>query len=344
VLLAVVFLLAGCHEPGKPRMRFGSYFGELGGMEFPDPKALGKQNYQRVGGEVNGMLYTCKGGFIDLGHVREGADRAAYLTRLTYRNLVRKQTEFSFHFIEPSMYKVKIAYPPGWSNLEAIEKEKVLKNVSAHVGQYLAHTMMIWHEILTWNGWTSTVLFSEKPSAFSWEDSYSDVLGTSIGAKAAFESARNYGAAAAKLLYQAMDELDVQPSETARKATKRIHGQWYSGKTYPFVQMKRHNFDVGLDDGTIMPMLVPEICPGTVAEPYPVPRADVLRENGFNIEVGIDPRVKKTKIHNLIGLDEKSLIVPETHFPMIMTHIETEDREPMTEKNEFSKFQHLRRQ
>src|SRR3989339_2062455 len=124
LLLMIISVLCGCSGNERPRMRFGAFFGSPAGMKFPDPDDLGRHNYKSTRGETDGMVYTCKGGFIDLGHVREAADRTAHIKRLTYRNIMQNKTEFSFRSIEPSRYWVKISYPQNWDFLSNDEKEK----------------------------------------------------------------------------------------------------------------------------------------------------------------------------------------------------------------------------
>ena len=94
IFLAAVIFINGCHKPDLPKFRIGSFFGSPGGMSFTDPNNLGKHsgNGQKRNGEKTGMVYTCKGGFIDLGHLREGVDRTAHLAKLTKKNLTEGKT------------------------------------------------------------------------------------------------------------------------------------------------------------------------------------------------------------------------------------------------------------
>ena len=81
-------------------------------MKFTEPEKLGKHSFEFSLNEANGLMYTCKGGFIDIGHVREAADRTAYLRNLIYENLIRGDKKFSFRMIEPSRLSVNfIGYP-----------------------------------------------------------------------------------------------------------------------------------------------------------------------------------------------------------------------------------------
>lgn len=323
LLLSGVLVLSGCQGPGEPRLRFGAFWGSPIGMEFPEPGHLGNHSYGFTLHETNGMVYTCKGGFIDLAHVRESADRTAYLQKVTYQNLIRGERQFSFRIIEPSRYRVTLTYPKYWNDYSKQKRETIAKDVSIHLGQYLAHTSLIWHEIVTWYGFATAGIFPDTISAFSWEDTYSDILGVRLAVLALSDERRPYDEAMTELLLQTLEELDVQSARIARKAAKRIEGQWFSGGFYFLVDMKKRNFDVGLDDHFITPWLVPGICPDANPRSYPVPNVELIRAHGFDIDVEIEPRVtEKGKIYHSIDLARDKRIRPQVDFPKIIATIE----------------------
>ena len=187
----------------------------------------------------------------------------------------------------------------------------------------MAHTSLIWHEILTWYGFSSAAIFPENISAFSWEDPYSDVLGTYLGATALSNGNGTYEENVAQLIDRTLKELDVQSAEVARKAAAKVKGEWFEGGYYFFVKMKKRNFDVGLDDGIVTPWLVPGTCPGTVPLGCPSPNpACVLDEHGFKMRLEVTPMVfEKSKIYKPIGLKRSERVKPTIHFPMIMESI-----------------------
>ncbi len=318
-VLAIVSL-SGCQTGKYPRLRVGEFFGSPVKMRFPDPNHLGRHHYDDPEGERIGMVYTCGGGFIDIGHLREAADRTAYLASVTNRNLLLDQTVFRFQVIEPSRYWVTISYPENWDDLSTEERSKIAGEVSILLGQYFARTSLIWHEILTWYGFSSTGLFSENISAFSWEDPYSDLLGTCLAVWALRDDGQTYDDAMTELIDRTLRELDVQPSEVAQQAAQQIKGRWFSGGYYFFVDMKIRNYDVGLDDGRITPRLVPGICPDAEPQPCLAPSLDILTEYGFKMELEIEPRVmEKTPIyHDLQLKNPDDRIRPADHFPEIM--------------------------
>jgi len=325
-VLSAVALLSGCQTDKQPRLRFGAFFGSPIAMEFADPEHLGTHHFNFNLNEKNGMVYTCRGGFIDLGHLREAADRTAYLREVTYRNLMGKKTKFSFRVIEPSRYWVKLSYPENWDNQSPEEKEKTANEVSIQMGQYFAHISLVWHEILTWYGFSTSGIFSEKISAFSWEDTYSDLLGTNLAVQALGDSQQQFDDAMTKLIYQKLKELDVQPPEVARRAAKQIEGEWFTGGFYFFVDMKKQNFEVGMNDDYITPWLVPGICPNAKPQLCPATSLELLSRHGFKMKLEIEPRVwEKGKIYHSINMEKAgNRIQPEVHFPKIMEQIKKE--------------------
>jgi hypothetical protein len=322
VLSAAVFS-GGCQLGDAPRLRAGAWFTSPLIMTFPDPAHLGKHSYAFSLGEVNGMLYTCRGGFIDVAHVREAADRTAYLAAVTYRNIMLGKTEFSFVVIEPSRYWVKISYPENWDDLSAEDKARTAKEVSLHMGQYFAQTSLIWHEIITGYGYASTGIFPERVSSFSWEDTYSDLMGTRLALQALRDGQRGFDDAMTIALDQALKDLDVQPAKVARQATEHVRGKWYTGGMIVFVEMKMWNFDVGQYDGLLTPLLVPGMCPDAQPQPLPAPSMDIASLQGFAVKMRMEPRIwERSRIYHDIGLQNaQDRIRPDVDFPQIIAHL-----------------------
>ena len=322
VLLSGLVLVVGC--AGPPRMRVGAFFGSPGGMNFPDPGNLGTHNYSSSLGERNGLVYTCRGGFIDIGHLREAADRTAFLADLVLDKLLDGENQFSFRVIEPSRYYVTISYPSGWEGMSEEERAEIAGEVSIPLGQYFAHKSLVWHEIITWYGFSSTGVFSEKISSFSFEDTYSDATGVYLAGKA-LRSHRSYDKVMTELLDGRLRELGVQSPAFTRQAVSRISGEWYTGELYIFTRMKEPSFDVGLDNGFITPMLVPDICPDAVPEICPVPDLKAVSQMGFVVELEIEPYIwEKRAIYHSIELEQN--IQPEAHFPQLIDYISMQTR------------------
>ncbi|MHC4756898.1 MAG: DUF4056 domain-containing protein, partial [Planctomycetota bacterium] len=319
LVITGVILTAGCQTGDKPRFRQGAYFGPIIGNQFPEPENLGEHRYKGLL-EQNGFIYTCRGGFIDIGHLRESADRTAYISAIVLEKLDKGETDFSFKVIEPSKYYVSIEYPENWENDP--NREKIAKDISVGLGQYFAHTTTVWHEILTWFGFKSTGVFSEYLSSFSWEDVYSDLLGTAIAARALSDHELEYDEAVTVFIDEELERLGAQPASIAKFAVETVEGKWYTGGLYFFANLKKRNFDIGLDDGFITPWLVPDICAGSVPEPYPVPNSDFLSEYGFSMEFEIKPReLEKAKIFGVLDRKEnRKHVQPVVDFPVLMEY------------------------
>lgn len=326
ICFTVILLLVsgGCrYHSSKPRLRVGAFFGSPGGMPFPDPNALGRHHYDNPAGEKLGMVYTCRGGFIDIGHVREAADRTAYLSAVTFRNLMLGRRQFTYRVIEPARYRVTLIYPEAWEDSAMEDRQAVAREISVLLGQYFARTSLVWHEIVTWYGFSSTGIFSENISAFSWEDMYSDLLGTRLAVRALQDETQGYDPAMTRLIDEVIHELEVQPANIARKAANAIYGKWYSGGWYFFVEMLERNFDAGLTSGQITPWLVEGICPQAQPHPLPVPDVKFLDEYGFQMELKMEVReLEKHKIYRDLQLDDFDRpLQPEVHFPELLERI-----------------------
>lgn len=327
--LTIFILLSGCHRGDEPRMRFGAFFGSPGGMQFPEPNNLGIHGFDTGLNEIIGMVYTCKGGFVDLGHLREAADRTAYLADTAYQNLILKKTEFSFFVIEPSRYWIRLSYPSNWDTCSQQQQVTVAREVSIILGRYLAHSSMIWHEIMTGYGFATAGIFPDTISSFSCEDTYSDLLGIRLGAEALRNRQLDYDAAVTQLLKPTLEELDVQPARVAAKAAKLVEGQWYTGGFYFFVTIKKRNYDIGHDDGYISPVLIPEICSSFEASALPVPTLEELEPYGFVATVEIETRIfENNRICDSIHLNRRIRINPAIHFGPIVEQMEYQFNKP----------------
>jgi hypothetical protein len=309
----------------EPKLRPSPYFGCFSGLNYADIDSLGRHHYGTFSGQVNAMVYTAKAGYIDLGHLREAADRTRYLFEVCNENILNGQKEFSFKIIEPAEYHVSMTYPDYWNQLGMEERQRIAREVAIDLGQHFAHLSTIWHEIVTWYGYASTGLLSEKASSFSWEDGYSDLLGSKLAAAVLRDNTKTFDDGMTDIIVRELAKLDPQPVETAKKATDIIEGKWFSGR-FPFLSMKRRNFDVGFDDGYISPFRVPGLDGGVPAELGRVPTLDALRRDGFSVRLTLTPKESERKdILRIVSPHNKEkTLEPEEDFPVIVQHIRSE--------------------
>jgi len=313
---------------GPPRIRFGSYPSSNIGTFFMGPN-LGSHGYSMSLSEKDGVAYTCRGGHIDIIHVRIAADWTAYLAATTYRHLMNHERSFSCKLaVDRSRSHITFTYPENWDSLPKLEQMTIAREIALAVGPYLTFTMTTWHEMLTWYGFKCIGPFPEFPSAFSWEDSYSNLLGTIIAVRALEDAQHRYNQAVKIALDEEMQRLGIQPARVARQASESVRGNWFTGNIIFQVNMKKRNFDIGLEDGYVTPTLVPNLpaCPDAQPLPYPVPTLDVLARYGFSARLEIEPREweKKRILQIVHGNNPGRRIVPEEHFALIMNDIRRE--------------------
>ncbi len=322
--MAVVFIVTGCGV-GPPRPRIGTLPTPPPGPRFEDPNNLGKHSYRFNPFEKNCIVYTCKAGHIDITHVRWNADHTRYLAKKIRKALMKKSRGFSFNVsLEASKHTVEFTYPENWDDLSRKEKEEIANKISLQVGPYLAFNATLWHEVLTWFGVRFAGLEPDFNSSFSWEDVYSNLLGTQIGAEAIKDPALDYNTAVTRILNRELKELGVQSRSTAIRASKKMKGKWFSGII--LVDVTRKNLDIGLDDGFVTPVLVPGICRNAQPQLRRVPTTDILAEYGFAMKHEIRPKEwAKDKILKIVHGDKKNkTIQPAKHYPLIMAHITRE--------------------
>jgi hypothetical protein len=311
-----------------PRIRYGAYPSSILGTPWAGPE-LGTHGYYMRFSEKNGIAYTCRGGHIDIMHVRIAADWTAYLAGESYKHILRGDDAFSYKLlVDRSRHHVYLSYPENWKSLSKEEQDRIAREVALAMGPYLTFTMVTWHEIITWYGFQCIGLPTEYASAFSWEDSYSNLVGTRLASMALRDTQHSYNDALKIVLDDEMAKLGIQPAAVSRQASESVHGVWYKGRVSMFVDLRRRNFDLGLDDGAITPVLIPNVpgCEGAEPISYPVPTLEALAGYGFSARVEIEPREwEKNKVLRIVYPDKKGKrIIPTEHLPAIMAQIRKE--------------------
>jgi hypothetical protein len=312
-----------------PRLRYGKsptlvFMGKqfIGGN-------VGAHAYYYRKTEGNGVLYTCRAGHIDTTHLRIAADWTAFLASKSYRHLMQGDTTYSFGMIaDRSRHQMHITYPANWSSLSPAQRDPIAREAALVLGPYMAFTMVTWHEILTWFGYKSVVIVPEYHSSFSWEDTYSNLLGTVLAARALRDTQHTFDQAMTIALDDELHRLGVQPAKVARQASASVQYEWYSGSIGTFINMKKRGLDIGTDTGFVTPIRVPNVppCGGTEPALCPAPRLDGLAKYGFTAVPEIVPHeLVKFKILHIAHPDGGgSRIRPDVDYPTIMAEIRRE--------------------
>ncbi|MDO6762827.1 DUF4056 domain-containing protein [Agarivorans sp. 1_MG-2023] len=133
----------------------------------------GEPNGRRHG-ENNGQIYTLRGGFIDLAHVRDTADNTVALFQRIYPQLGQA---FSIE-LPPEIGPRELRFQAF--SIDQLSPQQRLE-LAAQLAARMAYSMAEAHEIAQWHGYRSWKPWSETVSAYSPEDLYSNMLGAKIG-------------------------------------------------------------------------------------------------------------------------------------------------------------------
>jgi len=310
----------------SPRLRVGYLPTTTLGTVFSGLEELGQHGYRPNWTEKNGLVYTCSAGHIDIAHVRVATDYTLLFSAKAYQQIMSGETEYTFKLYEPSRYFVRLTYPENWEHLSQKDKEDIAYNVSIRIGQYIAFCATNWHEIITWFGYRSKGFEPEFPSAFTWEDIFSHLIGTHVAVLAIEDTEHTYNEAVTLALKKELQILGAQPGHVSKRASESVRGRWFSGDFF-FITINKRNFDIGLDDGFVTPWLVPSVseCEGAVAQPYPVPDIGTISEYGFSAKLEIEPRVWEggaildVAYHN--SKKKGKRVEVAVHLPLIMDYI-----------------------
>jgi len=210
--------------------------GVLGISSSDTPGAIGREN--------NGLVYTCRGGFLDTAHIRDWADMTVYLTAEIARNMDAGAT-------------IELKDQGGKRHivLHAIDKDRISNDgrhpIAIALAQWLAFQLSVWHEIATWYGYSSVAAWPEKISAFSPEDIYSNLVGIKlaggIGLLSATSDERSYNEAMDAWINMALKRLRAVPRQSALQAIRSVAGIWWdpSRRIPEWTLTMRRNLDIG---------------------------------------------------------------------------------------------------
>ena len=204
--------------------------------------------------EVFGSLYSCRGGFIDLSHVRDNADWAASIYRALLENLGRGVT-VPIHKEGGSEATSLVLPALSADRMAAMTPEKIRRMAVA-----LAFDLGEFHEIAT--SFTMAVsgppifiigdyIVNERSSAFSVEDAYSNLLGGYLGVEAA-ASALPYNSAMTKLLAERMAEIGALKPEGTKDVFESLKRIWWKPGMPTSRQPRKRNFQY---EGVMTPKL-----------------------------------------------------------------------------------------
>ncbi len=206
---------------------------------------IGSHHYLGDPGEENGIIYTRRGGFIDMGHLRDQSDWMAYL----YIKLCESRASGKLSLVlgHKGCEKIFTAIvPPAMTNSDLIQ-----------LAGKIAYGLSVWHEIATWFGASTIAFVPERYSSFSFEDAYSNLLGVIIGVQA-LKSELPYEEAVTGIITKTLKNLDVVLDEAETYlAMEAVRNIWWTGeKKLPSSKVLLHR------QLRVYPCLQPWLVPG----------------------------------------------------------------------------------
>ncbi|GAA4898803.1 DUF4056 domain-containing protein [Ferrimonas pelagia] len=208
----------------------------------------------RGGSENNGMIYTQRGGFIDLAHVRDTADDTVALFFEIVRHLGNEHTielidEIGHRYIQLHAFETDSLHPQ--------ERWHLAAELAARLAYFKAES----HEIAQWHGYASFAGWPETVSAYSPEDLYSNMLGAKLtrallSANLVLNS-ELYNQSLTVWLEETLHWLGAVDKKNTNALFDAIDGHWWdSSRPIPdkFMVIKRH-YQLGDQQ---VPYLVPE--------------------------------------------------------------------------------------
>ena len=277
----IVLLMLSCvFIVGCPTGR-GYEWGHTGAGTFDaDPFNLAPFGSPTVDG--NGILYTLRCGTIDPDHIYGWARKTKSYYDDMYDCFIDGCDRLSTGY-----FKVSLSYPDSWQTLPYSQKKQAAQEMALEAAQYLAFNDGLWHEMATWYGHRTFPLISDFESALSWEDVYSDRLGTVIAAEA-IKMGGDFKANVTWLTARELQKRDLVDTERAASITKTMENVAYEEDPIAKKILWR-NMDIGTGDGTIDPVVFPGF---TDKEPIPLPAPsmDMLGQYNIKARVVVSPR------------------------------------------------------
>lgn len=294
-----------------------------------DPARLGDHHYARgapsgVAEEERGIFYTAKAGFLDLAHVRNTIDWTRYCVAQFAAALARHDTTLTFNGTNGSLVHVTLSYPDD--GIHADDRHREQFDLALRLGERTAYVLLNWHEAASWFG-DHTFLFDESPSAFTWDDVMSHVIGVRVAELALCSDGWTFDRAVTFYLDQQVRSLGaVGPSQT-RQAVDAVDGTfWAHGRPL------RRQTDTGFETGAVTPWLVAGLPFSDDARPQPFAVPDVLTSTGLKLaercRVQIEPRCAAAERMRAVLPARPEWFDVDHDLPVILAEMRREMGEP----------------
>ncbi|MBK7972762.1 MAG: DUF4056 domain-containing protein [Deltaproteobacteria bacterium] len=284
---------------------------------------VSKGSLQEVGellAETYGLAYTCRGGFVDVAHVSDFADWTAYLSAR-----IRRTPAHAAPIVLPC--------DAGTAHLTLRELEpadgpKALAR-SLALAQRIAYQLSVMHEVTSWYDVSTFSAISEKVSAFSPEDNYSNLLGTYVGREAVL-SAHPYDESVTATIRATLARLAVSSVADTRAAFDGTDGTWWDRtKVLPDPNVtRRRNLEWGPD--RVTPWRVPQppaSCGESAKEPpegLEVPSTDPVTGGSLAGLYELELHMDRARLPKSFPFPRESAVVTPADFPALIEAVRTE--------------------
>jgi hypothetical protein len=176
--------------------------------------------------ENNGLVYTCRGGFIDTAHVRDYIDWALYVSNQVGRALLSgERHEFALPDEGGTRRIIVNKLDPD------LVRRIGARRLTLWLAEWITWKMSLWHEISTWYGFATVPGFTEQGSAFSPEDLYSNALGVRLLPAIIYHHAErselDYNSSVDEWLRQVIAYLQPVPRGVAVDAAEAVDKLWW---------------------------------------------------------------------------------------------------------------------
>lgn len=281
------------------------------------------------GGEVRddrpfpkrGIIYTKRAGFVDMAHVVNSVLWANETSKTVAAGLRQARNSISLRKFEHSEVSILFSSSPIGSESTGPDSEQRIQAVSRITGECVASELGTWHEIITWFGYMTTGIWSEKPSAFTYEDLVSHLVGLQVFEAISGEPDRaKFGSA----LRRVLDSLGLVDKKLASKAVYSVKGLWWGPWLYT-----RRMLDIGEKDGLVHPWTVPgtedDLHDGNGPITFTVPCTKM--PEGYTLRIVPSASILRSLRKSLPGTP--AIIDPHRDFPVIVDEIRSEVRKEM---------------
>ncbi len=224
--------------------------------------------------EGDGLVYTCRGGFIDTAHVRDYADLTVFVAMRLAAALPGPAVLTLPG--DGAVRRLRLQALPAMTEADRWEW-------AVRLAEYSVFQLSVFHELASWYGRRTTPSWSERASSFSPEDLYSNLLGIRIAGgivrTLGVRSRRDWDASMDAWLPRALRRLGAVPRDVGRQAMHDLDGVWWdSSRLLPDVRVvTRRNYSLSnplspwrVEDAKVRSS-VEQACAGQRVLPLPLP-------------------------------------------------------------------------